>query len=443
MEHPFIHPVVVRELANGLQGSPDALQRYQDERLRRLVRHAAQRVPFYRSLYQKAGVDAQAFRGLADLEKLPVVTRQQLQDTPAEHLVAEGIDPATLVTRKTSGSSGAPLAIRRSRLEEFFLQAVRLRARACLGLRPWHKTARVSLTAKRPALGVPQFTSEMRRNFPFPFIKLNAFEDPAVLARALAEYQPAVLSGSPGYLERVCVQGDPQFLARVRPQFIGCGGETLRPSVRGCIESTFNAPVFDFYGSHEFNLVAWQREHRGHFEVASLTTIGEVLRPASMDGPPERVAAGESGEFVGTALWSFSAPFIRYRLGDEVTLREPHPVFGTCLSLSRVQGRVTERFVTRDGTSIHAYQAVLPLLAAAPWLRSYQLEQVDAGSLLIRVTSSATVSDTQQQQAAAQINAAFGGGIQACLQLVDELTPSANGKTPLFIRHVQLPGAGR
>jgi phenylacetate-CoA ligase len=50
---------------------PVALHRHQSAQLRRLIRHAALRVPFYRDRYRAAGVDPDAVRTIDDLSRLP------------------------------------------------------------------------------------------------------------------------------------------------------------------------------------------------------------------------------------------------------------------------------------------------------------------------------------------------------------------------------------
>ena len=52
-----------------LRGQPSgqALIRYQSERLRRLVRHAYERVPYYRSLFDRHRLRPEDIRGVEDL----------------------------------------------------------------------------------------------------------------------------------------------------------------------------------------------------------------------------------------------------------------------------------------------------------------------------------------------------------------------------------------
>jgi phenylacetate-CoA ligase len=437
--NPLLNSFVVRALAGEYRFNTDELRRYQDACLCRLVRHAWESVPFYRKLYDEAGVDVRAFRGAEDLERLPVVSRQQLQQTPLEERVARGVDVSGLLLRKTGGSSGVPLTIARTRWEDLFLQSARFPARRALGVRPWHRRARVSLVKRAPTGGVRQIPSARGRGGLFPFRSFDAFADPDTLARQIAEYRPALLSGNPGFLERLCVAAKAELLERIRPRWVMCGGETMQPGVKRLLETAFGAPVFDFYGAHEFNLVAWQRRPGAVFEVASLVTLGEVLGGEGDADAGRRVRVGECGEFVGTALWSYASPFIRYRLGDDVTLAEVDSATGVARGLGGVQGRVTDRFVTRDGQTIHAYEAVTPLLTAMPWLQSYQMVQNAAGELLVRVVPSGAASAERQQAARAELQQMLREKLAVEVEYVEQLLRDGEAKQKLFVRNVPLP----
>ncbi|HVW84702.1 MAG TPA: hypothetical protein VHB50_08470, partial [Bryobacteraceae bacterium] len=53
-------------------GSAGAVQRYQTARLRALLRHAYEKVPYYRRRFDSAGIHPAQVRTLEDLKRLPV-----------------------------------------------------------------------------------------------------------------------------------------------------------------------------------------------------------------------------------------------------------------------------------------------------------------------------------------------------------------------------------
>jgi phenylacetate-coenzyme A ligase PaaK-like adenylate-forming protein len=50
-----------------------------DRRVRATVEHAASHVPYYRDVFRSTGVEAGDIRAAADLERLPLLTRDSVQ----------------------------------------------------------------------------------------------------------------------------------------------------------------------------------------------------------------------------------------------------------------------------------------------------------------------------------------------------------------------------
>jgi hypothetical protein len=98
---------------------------------------------------------------------------------------------------------------------------------------------------------------------------------------------------------------------RIRPRLIFCGGEVLDAATRCTIEDAFSAPLVDFYGAHEFNLLAWQCPNGSVYHVCDDNVLVEIV---GEDG--RAVRPGEIGEVVATSLHSYTMPFVRYRTGD-------------------------------------------------------------------------------------------------------------------------------
>jgi phenylacetate-coenzyme A ligase PaaK-like adenylate-forming protein len=58
------------------------IERIRDARVRRMVRYAAATVPFYRDAFREAGLDPRDIRTARDLERLPLVEKDDLRRDP-------------------------------------------------------------------------------------------------------------------------------------------------------------------------------------------------------------------------------------------------------------------------------------------------------------------------------------------------------------------------
>jgi phenylacetate-CoA ligase len=404
--------------------SRDQLEESQSRCLRKLARHAFDRVPFYRDLFRQHGLDPAEIRGIHDLHRLPFALRSEMQERSEADLVSSGIDPQSLIVHRTSGATGAPFTIRRTRFEERLLSSVRLRETLKLGLR---------LSDVRAAITVGHEWKYGRRVGRPWYARLGLLRKhnvgcllPAreILTR-LEEIQPDLLGGYPSTLAWIAGEATEEDRRRIRPRYITTGAETLTPEMRLQISACFGVPVYDFYGAHEFNLIASQCRETGLYHVSECSVIVEVLR----DGEP--VQPGESGELFGTALHSFAMPFLRYPLGDLVT-RGPLrcPCGAPNSTLQSIQGRTIDRFPLPDGTTIHPYHLLGPLVRNAPWLRRYQIIQEKIDCIVVRVVALAGQAPTQDDLGRLRLRMAeaVGAGIRITLELLKELPPAESGK---------------
>jgi phenylacetate-CoA ligase len=397
---------------------------FQTRRLQALVRHASRRVPYYRRLFNQAGLRPDDIRSLDDLSRIPMTSRADLQRLPPGDALAEGAEPEKLILHSTSGTSGEPLRILRTHFEENLLKAFRLREQFACGMRLTDRRASVGLARRPEGLervpgGRPFYSHLGLLRHEWVHCLLPADE---VVAR-LRAIEPDVLGGYGGSIAWIAGSMTEEDRARIRPRLVFTGGENLTPQMRRQISQGLGATVFDSYASHEHNLLASECPCGGRYHVAEWNVILEVLR----DGRP--VGPGEEGEVVATALHSYAMPFIRYRLNDLVTRGETPCCCGAPVStLSRILGRTVEQFVLPDGKLIHPYALVLPLLAEAPWLRRYQIVQDRADRVLVKIIPSLYPGAEAVAAVARRLAAAVEGQLAVEIELVEEIPSEPSGK---------------
>ena len=105
----------------------------QDAKLRRLVHHCYDSVPYYMHLFDRLGIKPEDIHGINDLEKLPILTKQTIRDHYNEFF-SKGIDPSRLIKSSTGGSTGTPLQFCKDAKEWSCGRAATLRAWEWYGL---------------------------------------------------------------------------------------------------------------------------------------------------------------------------------------------------------------------------------------------------------------------------------------------------------------------
>ena len=116
----------LREFEESQYWSADVLAARRLERLRRLLDHAYETCPFYRTRWEAAGIHPSDIRTLDDFSRLPTVEKKDIQahrDAMRSSRYAE----TELVLNQTGGSTGEPL--------RFYLDRERLKSRAASSIR--------------------------------------------------------------------------------------------------------------------------------------------------------------------------------------------------------------------------------------------------------------------------------------------------------------------
>jgi phenylacetate-CoA ligase len=420
-----MHPRVGRE----------RLAAFQNKRLRQVLSFAYKNVPRYKEIWDKAGVLPGDIRTQADLPYLPLTSKEDFQGQPLENIIARGIRPGRLILYKTTGSTGEPLSVRRTAFEEMIAHVLRMRAVHAYGLRRRDKVARIGTGTRKQMPSIWRFIQAFGQYRQERLHLLNAPED---LVARLSEIRPDVITGNAGVLARVSQEFRYLPSHAVRPRFVVTGAEVLTPLMRRDIRTAFRAPVYDTYVSEEFDIMAWECSETGRYHICNDSLILEVLK----NGTP--AAKGERGEVVGTSLHFLAMPFIRYRLGDEVTAGEETCPCGLPFStISAVDGRKTDYLVLPNGRELFASAIAYILHDQAPWIERYELVQEREDKVALRVVSSDFPAKDKTRELKQKILSRLGPGVAFSVERVSQIEPGPGGKFRVLRSHIRSAYAQR
>ena len=398
------------------------LRLWQDARLRRLVTHAYESVPFYRRLFERHRLHPRHVRGVRDLEIIPFTDKAELRRQRPADLLAAGHDAEALLTVRTSGSTGEPFTVRRTWLEDKLQYLVRLRAMHGLGIRP--RDLVVAVGVRHPETGDRKLVGRTLRALGLHSrVLLDGLQDPVQLAYELRRLRPDVIVGLPGMLNRLTAPDLAGALEPVRPRLVVVGGEVTTPAMRARLGRTFAAPVYETYGSHECPLMAVECPWSGTLHACEDAVLVEVLA----DGRPAE--PGERGEVVVTNLHANAMPFLRYRIGDLAT-RAPACACGSPFAtLGAVQGRMIDYFPLPDGRLLHPYEIVTRLVwGAQGWIRQYQLVQERRDLVVLYVVAETPPSEPQVAELTRAVRPVLGDQVRFEVRPVARIPFEATGK---------------
>lgn len=423
-------------LASTERWSRSDLDAYQDERIRAIVTHAYETVPYYRRRFDERKLRPNDIRGRADLPKIPLLTRDDVR-THFDDLRSREVSPRKLRTGHTSGTTGTPLTVGYDHETVWMAYAALDRHYRWAGCRLAHDGDRIAVARGNVIVPLddkkPPFWRFNRRqnqmllsSFHLSKANLPAYFD------ALEKFQPAVVDGYPStlYILAKYLQNRGQTFP-VRAAI--SSSETLYDFQREVIEERFACRVFDYFALAE--RVVFSNEcdrHEGH-HVAMEYGVTEVV---DGDGRPE--PAGSVGRLVGTGLHNRAMPLIRYVTNDMTALREKPCSCGRHLELmDDVTTKAEDVLTLRDGRLISPSVLTHPF-KPLDCIEGSQIVQTDHDSVIVRLIPGPTYTPEHTHHLVTELKARLGQEVRVEVQMVDRLEPSANGKFKWVISKVSL-----
>ncbi len=398
----------------------------QDEKLRRLVRHAYRNVPYYRAKMKEAGLRPEDIDGQADLYKLPFLTKADVRKHLYFDIMSENHDKAQVLKITTSGSTGEPFVCYADRAQLEFRWAATLRAQEWTGyrfgdpcVRLWHQTLGMTKSQVFREHADAYFMNRM-------FIPIFELSDQNLdkMIRTLEAAHPVLVDGYAEAFDFIARYLAAKGALSVRPRAVMSSAQTLPEPSRKLIEETFGCKVFDKYGSREFSGIAYECEaHAGHHVVAE-GYIVEIL----VGGRPAK--PGEVGEVVVTDLNNYCMPFIRYRIGDLAEAMEETPC--SCgrgaPRVGKIQGRVQSIIQGVDGQYLPGTFFAHYLKEFDYAIKRFQVVQEERGAMRFLIIKGARFSQDVLDEVLVTFRKHLGEKMRIDVEMVDEIALIRTGK---------------
>lgn len=403
----------------------DTLHKARDEALKSLIRTAYREVPFYQRLIVRADVEPAEILKPADLQRLPVVTKDMLRRGFPDLTTRE--TGFKTHTAHTSGSTGKNFRVIEDSYTRGWWRASFVLALEWAGWSMGEPHLQTGMSVERGL--VKTFKDLLLRCHYVSAYDLSDAHLDAMLA-VLHEHKIKHVWGYPGSL---------YYLAK-RAREVGWNqpldsavtwGDNLFPHYRSAIASAFQTEVYDTYGCAEGIQVAAQCEYKNYH----VHTLDVVVEYVDDEGYP--VPSDETGRLLLTRLHPGAMPLIRYAVGDiGVAGDDQQCECGRTFDLMAcIQGRDTDVITTPSGNRliVHFFTGILEYF---PEIDSFQVVQDDPSEILLRLVPSSGYTSAVGARVVRTLKDRGAGDLEIHVDLVDGIPLPPTGKRRFVINNL-------
>lgn len=382
--NPLLNPLISLPILKDYLFDPSRLNRlnhkqlekYRDKALRKIVNYAYM-VPMYHKKYKKVGVHPTDIKGIADIEKLPFITKEDIVNNFPDKIIPFGYDKKRNFVVGTGGTTGKPVSI----YVDFYIMskaAITTIRELNYFKMPWRKTKLVHLgnfnKYRVDLVYQEHFQSHVER-----LISMKGAHNIDVdlpikdMIGKLGEIQPDIIMSYPAVFQHLAFMKRKGYGKKIKPKLLWTGGAMLDEYTRSYVEDAFGCRLLNIYPTVEAGAhIAFECE-KGNWHVNS-----DLFQLEAIDEKGDLVEEGKRGHVVLTRLWGKGTPIIRYT-GMDDWIRLSHDEECSCginttIIINGVEGRKRANIVLPNGKVFPpgAFCFINPVLHE---LKTYKVKQ--------------------------------------------------------------------
>lgn len=421
---------LLTEIESLEQSTKREIREFKFLRLRSLLIHAQEHVPYYSDLFKKLGLDVKKFQDFNDLRNIPILEKETIRKEPHLFISTRPSDIGFQL-QHTSGSTGKPLSLYVD--ERTYKRAMALVVH--------HEQINGVPFGSRRATFAGRMIQKIENQKP-PFCRYNRAENQMLFSayhlsqktiswyiKDLNIFKPTEIIGYPSAIYDLAYfisQSDEKLT--FTPKLIVTNSETLFDWQRKFIEQELSAPIRDYYGTAEYVVFAGECVKRKYHISPSLGLI-EIVDDKNNS------VTDEEGDLICTTLSNFSMPLIRYRVGDRAKLSSKPCTCGRHTEiLHNITGRIDDYIISLDNRKIgrldHIYKGLKNI-------KESQIVQVSNDLCSIKLVKADNLTSIDESTLRQNFAERVGSDMHVYIEYLDKIPKGKNGKFRAVINHTQ------
>lgn len=338
-------------LANIEYQSLQEINDFQEQELQNLICYVYEKSPYYKALFHENNLSVTDIQSIADLQKIPVTIKENLNDHEDDFLCIPPHEVAEYFT--TSGTLGDPITIMYSESDLERLAYNEAISFAGTGITEKDIIQLMTTVDKGFMAGIAYYLGA--RKLKSGFVRVGPGV-PQMQWNMIQKVKPTVLVVVPSFIPVLldyAIKNNIDY-KNTSVQKLICIGEPIRDhqlqlnALGKKIASLWNVDLFSTYASTEMGTAFTECEAKqgGHHHP-------ELVIVELLDENNQVVAEGEKGEVTITTLGMTGMPLLRFKTGD-IAIKYPEKCScgKTSFRLSPILGRKNHQ-IKLKGTTIY------------------------------------------------------------------------------------------
>lgn len=397
--------------------SPEKIEKYQVRAFQKIFESAKQ-IPFYKELYQKAGVLDLKIGSLEDMKQLPVIDKAACREGGYEDYILKKNIPESNIT-PTSGSTGKPFLVTSPVKTEMLSPLKVSHAMRQFGWKPYDKGLEIWVGDHKPHKSLIRKIGLLK--------SISLFEPLEDIKQIIEREKPDFIVSNRTFFTTLAdyLKGS-KF--NYRPKFLLSSAAEVHGHHRRKLEDFFQAKLLNVFGCMEAPTAAYSCPEHAQFHVFQTTVIAEVTNKRMIDGE-------EYGDLTLTNITNNIMPFIRYKTGDIVkVVNEKCQCKRRSQIIGEIMGRSDDIFKLKDGRVFNYLHFWMRL--KKPLLVDYidKIEQYkiwfkkSSEEILLQFRLNEFVSKEEGKEIIEKIMIEYFSDIDCRFEIVDSIPLSKSGK---------------
>lgn len=318
----------------------------QDERLKKLLIHSYNNVPYYTKTLREAGVVIDGEVLLENFNNIPILDKKTIRENFEDLTSAKRSNIKTFLNT-SGGSTGEPIRFLQDEEYASWNMAVSRVFTEYSGYRIPNKRF-ILWGSERDSVKPESFRRKLGlwlQGITF----LNAYnigeKEMNYYISLINKEKPYLIHAYAESLYQFAVYLDKNNIKIFSPNAIITSAGTLMPHMRELIEKIFKTKIYNMYGSREVGAIACESNSHDGLHISTYTQYVEL-----MGGNNDKIlSSGSNGEVIVTSLTNYSMPLIRYKIGDLASWSKNSTGIEWNTTLENVAGRVSDNFIAKNG----------------------------------------------------------------------------------------------